>query len=131
MLSKLYSRYSICLICLTLLRLVLSFIYVTNFPYENSMVAKYNIDLFLWSGSSKTFLARNLEKKKMFFKNFTCKKTKLHSLKEKSSILCIFINLQLWGVLHGFRIFSLSFTSCWTREVWCKTRKIACYCMIG
>ena len=30
----LYSGYSVCLICLTLSRLVSSFIYVTNFPYE-------------------------------------------------------------------------------------------------
>ena len=33
-LPKLYSGYSVRLICLTLLRLVPSFIYVTNFPYE-------------------------------------------------------------------------------------------------
>ena len=34
-LPKLYSGYSDHLICLTLLRLDPSFIYVTNFPYEN------------------------------------------------------------------------------------------------
>ena len=33
--DNIYSGYSVRLICLTLLRLVPSFIYITNFPYEN------------------------------------------------------------------------------------------------
>ena len=39
-LPKLYPGYSDRLICLTLLRLVPSFIYVTNFPYENFWVSQ-------------------------------------------------------------------------------------------